>query len=1086
MYNLILPFLIAAISASAQETLLLRSPSVSDNKIVFAYSGDIWSADRDGTHPQRLTVNPSEETNPILSPDGKSIAFSGNYDGNNDVYIIPITGGSPKRLTYHPSADIVRSWDGNDKIVFSSWRDSRHFFLPKLFEVNINTGAINELLMPEASQGSVSPNGNFTAYVKMLDVNMWASFRLYRGGDMARIWIFNNQSHDIEEIPSSHSNSLSAVWTNNTTIYFLSDRDNHYVNVYKYNTQTKQVEQVTFYKDFDVKSLYSNGKELAYEQGGKIFLLNPSTGESTHVAITIHEDMVTKRPYYADADGLIRNINISPTGLRAVLEVRGEIFTIPSEKGDVRNITRTTNANERNPAWSPDGKYIAYFSDENGEYTLMFRDQKGEKPAISIPLDSANFYYHPVWSPDSKKIAYTDKKRALYVIDIDEKNPIAVDRDWYTPGQPQLNYDWSSDSKWITYNNRVDNHYSAIFIYNISDKKKYQITDANSEANFPVFSKDGKYIFFTASTNFGPSEAWLDMSTFEHEIRSNIYAVVLSKKQPSILKPQSDEETVKTAEEKTIPAIVTTKNKTNKKIEEKTDTTKNKDVVIDLDNIDQRIETLPIPSKNISGLSAMVEGQLFYLTMGFNAQDYSLNSYDIEKRKIELVMDGIDGFILSNDGKKMLYNKGNKYGIVAVPGKPKAGDGLLNTTGIKIYVDPSQEWAQMYDEVWRIERDFLYVKNANGANLQALKKKYSVFLPYVASRTDLQYLLSNMLGELVLGHVFVGGGDFPKSKEVSVGLLGADYQIKNGHYQFKKIYSGLNWNPELKAPLTQPSINIKEGEYLIAVNGISLDEKTNIFSLFQNTAGVQTRITVNTNPTMDSAKDFIVVPIANEMNLRMMDWVEGCRKKVDSLSGGRVAYVYLPNTSQEGYNFFNRYFFSQLDKDAVIADDRDNMGGSAADYIVDILARNTVMYSNKRDGKPFSIPNAVINGPKIMLTNSNSLSGGDLMPYMFRAKKVGQLLGTTTFGILVGNSGNPDLMDGGHVTAPNIGIFGMDEKWIIEQQGVAPDIEVENYPKEIIKGHDSQLEKAVELILKQLKPHKEVHQPADPIRVADY
>ena len=658
-------------------------------------------------------------------------------------------------MTYHPSADIVRSWDGNDKIVFLSWREAWHFFLPKLFEVNIITGAVNELPMPEASQGSVSPDGNFTAYVKMLDVNMWASFRLYRGGDMARIWIFNNQTHDIEEIPASHSNSLAPVWTDNTTVYFLSDRDNHYVNVYKYSIQTKQVDQITFYKDFDVKTLYSNGKELAYEQGGKIFLLNPSTGESTHVPVTISEDMITKRPYYADADGMIRNTNISPTGLRAVMEVRGDIFTIPGEKGDVRNITQTTNINERDPAWSPDGKYIAYFSDESGEYTLKLRDQKGEKPAITIQLDSADYYFHPVWSPDSKKIAYTDKQRILYVIDIDEKKPVAIDRDWYTPGQPQLNYDWSSDSKWITYNNRVDNHYSAIFLYSIADNKKFQITDAHSEANFPVFSKDGKYIFFSASTNYGPSESWLDMSNYEHETRSNIYAVVLSKKQPSILKPRSDEETVKPKEEKTSPAATTKKGKNKKTDEENSDTTKNKDVVIDLENIDQRIETLPVPSKNISGLSALVDGQLFYLTMEYHAQDYTLNSYDIEKRKTEVVMDGIDGYIISNDGKKMLYSKGDKYGIVAVPGKPKVGDGLLNTAGIKIYVDPSQEWTQMYNEVWRIERDFLYVKNANGANLQALKKKYSVFLPYLASRSDLQYLFSNMLGELVLGHVFV-------------------------------------------------------------------------------------------------------------------------------------------------------------------------------------------------------------------------------------------------------------------------------------------------------------------------------------------
>ncbi|MEP6844442.1 MAG: PDZ domain-containing protein [Panacibacter sp.] len=1081
MYKLLILFVCTGISASAQETLLLRSPSVSNDKIAFAYGGDIWTADRDGSHPQRLTVNQAVEFNPMLSPDGKWIAFSGDYDGNDDVYIIPSGGGTPKRLTFHPYPDMVRSWDGNNKIVFASSRSVWHGFMQQLFEVDINTGMEQMLAMPEASQGSVSPDGKFTAYIRSVDVNEWANFRLYRGGDKLRIWIFNNQTHDVEEIPAANSNSSMPVWTDNNTIFFLSDRDNHYVNIYKYSIVSKAVTQVTSLKEFDVKTLYSNSSELAYEQGGKIFLLNVSTSQATHIPVSIKEDMISKRPYYAD--GNISNVNISPTGLRAVMEIRGEIFTIPGDKGDVRNITNTTSVNERNPAWSPDGKYIAYFSDESGEYTLKLRDQKAEEAPITIKLDSVGFYYHPVWSPDSKKIAYTDKQRRLFIVDIIEKESVEIDKDWYTPGMPQINYTWSSDSKWITYNNRVDNHYGAIFLYDVANRKKHQLTDAMSEANYPVFSKDGKYIFFTASTNFGPGEAWLDLSSYDHETRSNIYAIVLSKKDPSILKPQSDEETV-AAEEK--PATTDAKKSKKEKVADKTDSSKASPVVIDLDNIQQRIETLPIPAKNIYGLDATVDGQLYYLAQDYHAPTADLNSYDIEKRKADVIMKGINGYIVSNDGKKMLYMVNGSYGIVATGGKPNVGDGSLNTSSIKVYVDPEKEWAQMYNEVWRIERDFLYVKNANGANLEALKKKYAVFLPYLAHRSDLEYLFRNMLGELVLGHVFVGGGDFPKTKNISVGLLGADYEIINGYYRFKKIYSGLNWNPDLTAPLTQPGIDVKQGQYLLAVNGIPLDVKTNVYSLFQNTAGKQIKITVNDSASLKGAKDFIVVPIANEEGLRRMDCVETNRHIVDSLSGGRIAYVYLPNTGDGGYDFFNRYFFAQLNKDAVIADDRTNMGGYAADYIVDLLARKTVMYSNQRDNKPFSIPNAVINGPKVMLTNSHALSGGDLMPYMFRAKGVGKLVGTTTFGILVGNSMGHQLMDGAFISAPNIGIFSTDEKWIIEQTGVAPDIEVENYPKELINGRDAQLEKAIELILKDLAPHKEIHQPADPIRVADY
>ncbi len=1077
--------LLVAASASAQETLLLRSPSVSTEHIAFAYGGDIWVADRDGQHPQRLTVNQDIEANPMLSPDGKWIAFNGNYDGNVDVYVIPVTGGSPKRLTYHPAFEQVRSWDGNNKVVFSSTRESWHEFKQKLFTVDINTGAETALVIPEATQGSISPDGRYTAFVRSMDVNEWANFRLYRGGDVARIWIFNNQTHDVEEVPAPHSNNLNPVWTDNSTLYFLSDRDNHYINLFKYSLQTRQVSQVTSYKDFDIKTLYSNGKDLAFEQAGKIFTLNAQSGTPVHVPVVINEDLISKRPYYAPADGNIQNVNISPTGLRAVMEVRGDIVTVPADKGDVRNITQTPAVNERDPAWSPDGRYIAYFSDESGEYTLKLRDQKGEKEPITIILDSADFYYHPVWSPDSKKIAYVDKQRQLYVVDITEKKPVAIDRDWYTPGQPQLNYSWSADSKWIAYNNRVDNHFGAIFLYDVANKQKHQVTDARSEANYPVFSKDGKYLFFTASINYGPSEAWLDLSSYNYTVQHNIYAVVLAKKEPSLLAPKSDEEAVAADTVKPSSGQMEKGAKKDKSATAKAPEASGKDVVIDFDGIDQRIVALPIPAKTISGLST-ADGQLYYLTQDYHADNYTLNAYDIDKRVATVVMAGIGGYNISADGKKMLYAANNAYGIVALPGKAAPGDGALNTAGIKIYVDPAKEWAQMFSEVWRIERDFLYVKNANGANLEALKKKYAAFLPYVAHRGDLNYLFKQMLAELVLGHVFTGGGDYPQAKNVSVGLLGADYEVSNGFYKFKKIYSGLNWNPGLTAPLTQPGIDVKEGQYLVAVNGVPLDEKINLYSLFQNTAGKQTRISVSTQPSLKDAKEFVVVPIANEMGLRRMNWVEDNRKKVDSLSGGKIAYIYLPNTADEGYDFFNRYFYAQLDKQAVIADDRDNMGGYAADYIVDLLARNTVMYSNKRDGKPFSIPNAVINGPKVMITNSHSLSGGDLMPYMFRYKNVGKLVGKTTFGILVGNAGNPGLVDGGRVTAPNIGIFSTDEKWIIEQEGVAPDVEVENYPKDILNGHDAQLEKAVELILKDLKPYKEVHQPADPVRVADY
>ncbi len=910
----------------------------------------------------------------------------------------------------------------------------------------------------------------------------FGSFKLYRGGDMGRVWIFNTATQDVVEIPAAHAQNVRPVWVGNT-VYFLSDRDGRRMNIYKYDILSKNIAQVTTYNDYDVKTLFSNGKEIAYEQAGKIFLLDPATGASTHIAVSISEDMPARRAHFAGAEEMIRNINISPTGIRAVMEIRGDIFTLPADKGDIRNITQTTAVNERDPAWSPDGKWIAYFSDESGEYTLKLRDQKAVKEAITIQLDSTGFYYHPVWSPDSKKICYADKSRKLYLVDIAEKKPVLIDYDVYSAFQPQINCSWSKDAKWIAYNKRVDNNLSAIFLYNVQNGKTTQITDARSEANYPAFSKDGKYLFFTASTNFGLNASWLDMSNFEHEVRSNIYAIVLSRKNPSILNPESDEEKVTDEKQPSNTAVAPKTGKRGKDIQ--ADTASNAEVVIDLDNIDQRIVALPIPEKAMSALNATVEGHLYYLTQDYRAQHFTLNDYDIAGRKSEPKLSGIDAYFISNDGKKLMYSAANTYGIVNTADKIKTGDGKLNTAAVKVYVDPQQEWQQMFDEIWRIERDFFYVSNLHGVNVPAIKKKYGLFLPYVAHRDDLNYLFRDMLGELVVGHMFVGAGDYPEAKRISVGLLGADYEVTNGYYQFRKIYSGLNWNPSLTAPLTQPGIRVKEGEYLLAVNGIPLDAKTNIYSLFQNTAGQQTRLTVNNKPAMTGAREETVVPIPNEANLRMMNWVEGNRKKVDELSGGKIAYVYMPNTGEAGYDFFNRYYFSQLNKQGVIVDDRFNGGGSAADYVIDLLSRNIINYFNKRDGKPYPTPGAVIEGPKAMITNSYAASGGDLMPYMFQQKGLGPLVGTTTYGILIGITGYPVLMDGGYVTAPSIAIFGKDGKWIVENEGVHPDIEVENYPKEVIAGHDPQLEKAVEVVMKDIKPATELKEPPAPVRAAE-
>lgn len=1044
---------------------MLRSPSVSQDKIAFAYGGDIWLAGRNGSNPHRISVNPDVEAEPMLSPNGQWIAFTGNYDGNTDVYLVSANGGMPRRITFHPSNDIVRGWHGNDKILFASGRESGSPRYHKLFEADINGGLPQPLKMPEAHQGNISPDGKYTAYIKNPDPTdrgtIYRPFKHYRGGNMPRIWIFNNQTLETTEVPAAGANNTRPVWLGNA-VYFLSDR-NGTTNIFRYQLSDKQVTQITTHKDFDVKTLNSDGSSLIYEQAGKIHLWE--AGHSKELQISLQADLPYKRPHWV-SDNSVRNMHISPSGVRAVVECRGEILSVPAEKGDIRNLTNTTGVHERDPAWSPDGKWIAYFSDESGEYTLKLRDQKAEKPAVTISLGEPDFYYEPIWSPDSKKIIYHDKHLRLYYIDIDAKKPVLIDEDSYDRPDQSFAASWSQDSRWITYHKRLPNVMRAVFIYDVTAGKPYQVTDGRSEAGQPTFSRDGKYLFFTASTNYALKTGWLDMSSYEREAQSSIYAVVLANDAPSLLAPESDEETVKSGDTPAKPATDTSKAGKDK----------TKNIRIDLQNIEQRIVALPLPAKAYTLLNAGADGKLFYLEGG------NLQAYDIAKRKSDGVINTINNYVISSDGKKLLYASGNNLGIVGTSGKSTTNDGKLNISGIRILVDPEAEWKQMFNELWRIERDFFYVANMHGADWKAVKNKYEKFLPYVSHREDLNYLLNEMMGELVIGHNYVGLGDAPSPLSVNVGLLGADYSIENGHYRFRKIYSGLNWNPQFQAPLTRPGVQVKEGDYLLAVNGAPLDEKDNVYSLFQNAAGKQVRILVNSQPTTTGAREYTVVPVNSEVNLRMMDWVEGNRRKVDELSKGQLAYVYMPNTGNDGYTFFNRYYFSQLDKKGVVLDERFNGGGSAADYVIDLLNRDLLNYWATRDGKPQTTPGNAIFGPKAMIINGYAGSGGDLMPFLFREKKMGTLVGTTTMGILVGIYNYPVLMDGGYATAPRLGVFSKDGKWIIENEGVSPDVEVEMTPADVIAGKDPQLEKAVELLMKEVKKTADVTIPKPPVR----
>lgn len=1052
--------------AQAETPLLLRQPTVSRTHVVFVFADDLWSAERAGGEARRLTTDVGVERHPIFSPDGSLVAFTGDYDGNTDVFVVPAAGGVPKRLTYHPGADMVVGWAPDGKRVL--FRSARYSYVPRftrLFTVSVEGGFPSQLPLPIALEGAFSPDGTQIAYVPL--PGAYQVWKRYRGGMASPIWVANLSDSSIEKLPREDWNDFKPMWVGDT-IYFLSDR-NGTVTLFEYGTKTKQVREVIRNRGLDIKWASAGPDVIVYEQFGSLHLYDLQSGRTRKLDIHVAGDLPSVRPRYVKVAEKIVSAGLSPTGKRAVFEARGEILTVPAEKGDIRNLNETAGVAERDPAWSPDGKWIAYFSDASGEYQLHLQEQSGMGKARTIDLGTPpSFFYQPVWSPDSKKIAYTDKRLNVWYLELETGKRVLVDTDTYDSPFRSLDPVWSPDSQWLAYTKQLRSHMRAVFVYSLKTGEKHQVTDGMSDARFAAFDKDGKYLYFTASTDVGPTTGWLDMSSVNRPVTRSVYLVVLGKDEPSPLAPESDEEQVKEAKkEEEKEAAEGEQAEKEKKPEEVT-------VQIDFENIDQRILALPIPARNYMGLLAGKAGTV-YLVEGPRipqfgpGPQFTVHKFDLKKRKTEKLLEGISAFVLSHDGEKMLYRKGKQWAIVATAKPPKPGEGALKLDKMEVRVDPRAEWRQMYHEVWRIERDFLYDPGAHGLDLQAAERKYEPYLESVGSRADLNYLFSEMLGNLVLGHTFVGGGDTPKVKKVPGGLLGADYVIENERYRFARVYYGENWNPELRAPLTQPGVNVKAGEYLLAVNGREVRGADNIYRFFENTAGKQVVLKVGPNPDGTEAREVTVVPVASETALRHRAWIDENRRKVEEMTDGRVGYVYLPNTSAAGYTNFNRYYFAQIGKQAVVVDERFNGGGLAADYIVDYMRRPLMSYWSTREGEDFTTPLGSIFGPKVMIINEFAGSGGDALPWYFRKAGVGKLVGKRTWGGLVGVYDYPQLIDGGSVTAPRLAFWNPDGTWDVENHGVAPDIEVEFDPKAWREGRDPQLEKAVEVVLEELQ-----------------
>lgn len=1061
---LIFSALFFSLSIFSQGTQLLRQPTISKTEVVFIYANDLWKAPLNGGTAIRMTSGEGYESNPHFSKDGKTIAFTAEYDGNTDVYIIPSEGGEPKRITFHPDGDYVEGWTPDNKILFRSGRESKPTATTKLYTVGTDGSFPEALDLQRAAYGDISADGKYIAYTP---ITSWdPEWRNYRGGQAMPIWIVDLETKELITTPQlDKERHLDPIWLNGV-VYYLSERD-YTSNIWSFDPKTKTEKQITFHKKFDVKSLSANEDQIVYEQGGFLHLVNVETLATKQLNITATGDLNFARPRWEDVSAnRLSNPQISPKGMRAVFEHRGDIFTVPKEHGTWRNLTNTSGVADRSPIWSPKGDKIAWFSDASGNYKMVVADQDGNNQE-EITLPNATFFFKPEWSNDGKYIAYTDTDYNIWVLNLDTKKAVKADTDRYAHPERSMNPVWSPDSKWIAYAKQLESHFKAIFAYNVETNEKIQITDGMADAITPVWDASGKYIFTLASTNYGLTSGWLDMSSYDVNVTRGLYAIVLNSKDDAPILPKTDEENSKKQDDKSEDKKDSKKKKEDSKEQDKA--AEIPKIVIDKENIFNR--TVPLQFKEGNYVS-LIKGPKNIVFVAESIQDESgqkIHSYSLADGKATDYAKNISEMVVSADRENALIRQNNNWSIVNTSKPPKDEEKLK--MDLKIKVDPKEEYHQMFKEGWRYMRDFLYVNNVHGAPWDEIYEWYAPWIDHVRHRTDLNYVIDIMSGEVSIGHSYVSGGDMPKIDRVPVGLLGCDFQWTTDGYRISKIYTGETWNPDTYSPLGLPGINVNEGDYIISINGKTVSPNENIYSLLEQTANREITIEVNSKPTKTGAKSFLVKPVANERSLRYVDWVEGNRKKVDELSDGKLAYVYVPNTSQGGYESFNRYYFAQQDKKGVIIDERNNGGGSAADYMIDIMSRELFGYFNSKtnDNRPWTTPMAGIWGPKVMLINERAGSGGDLLPYMFKAKKIGPLIGTRTWGGLVGTWDTPPFIDGGRMVAPRGGFYDVNGEWAVEGEGVAPDIEVIQEPKLSMNGRDPQLERGVKEALKLLE-----------------
>lgn len=1106
---------------------LLRFPDIHGDQIAFVYAGDIWTVPASGGTARRLTSHSGIELFPKFSPDGRTIAFSGEYNGTRQIYVIPVEGGEPRQLTYYNDVGALPPRGGWDNRVLGWTPDGKNVLfranrvaysnrLGRPYIVPVAGGQEQPLAITEAGGASYSPDGNRVAFTPIS--NEFRGWKRYRGGQSPDVWIYDLTSNTSEQITDTRAQDMTPVWLGDT-VYYLSDRD-WTMNVFAYDTKTKRTRKVTNHTDYDASFPSGSGDDLVYEAGGYIYRLDTKNDKSERVPIRVYGDFADTVPRFQNVKSNIETFSISPSGARTLFGARGDIFTAPAKEGEIRNLTDSQGVREIAPQWSPDGRFVAYLSDRSGEYEIYVRPSDGTGDERRVTTDGDIWRFPIVWSPDSTLLAYGDKKQRLRFVNVQNGKTTDVDRSTHND---ITNYTWSPDSRFVAYSKNADNQFSEIWVYSLENGKTQKLTGGMTSDTEPVFDPKGRYIYFLSNRDFN-----LTFSSFEFNYLytnpTRIYVGLLAADNPPLFLPTSDEERSKTKETpltspnpsqpppsqgaKPQPSTSPTTPSPQATPSPQTDQppaqtasptqpaqspqmsgTRTDEagsaapstvrVKIDFANFENRVRAIPGTPANYRHLSATPDGVLYLSGAG------KLSLYNLEAKAEQPIIEGIQDYDLSADSKKIVFQARDSYGTAPVAPGQKADAGLLKLDGMTMKIDPRVEWAQEYTDAWRIMRDWFYDPNLHGVDWRAVREKYAVMLPYLANREDLNFLLTEMGSELMAGHVYVERGSDPSRVERNDGgLLGAEIvPDASGYFRINKIFPGENWQESFRSPLTEPGVRAKTGDVIIAVDGRSTKGVKNFYELLEGKAARVVTLTLNTRPDAAGAHDERVRPVKSESNLRYLDWVQSQRAMVDKLSGGRIGYIHVPNTAVEGNRELFKNFYPQANKDALIIDDRYNGGGFIPDRMIELLERKPLSYWTRRGTGAYSTPNFAHTGPKAMLINGYAGSGGDAFPYYFRERGLGRIFGTTTWGGLIGLSGNPPLADGGSLSTPSFRFFDLQGKWAVEGTGVDPDVEVVDRPEAFAQGQDPTLEAAIKYLLGELQrnPPRRLTAPTPPV-----